>query len=102
MSNKQGQKLAGKIAVITGGNSGIGLATAKRFVEEGAHAGILLGGVGPRGFSIVVSSLEEIDCRIGDAVYQAVFLSDAPRPTTSQHVFQGFGLSQAFERIPHD
>ena len=30
-------KLDGKIAVITGGNSGIGLATAERFVAEGAY-----------------------------------------------------------------
>src|SRR5207344_1212481 len=31
------KKLEGKIAVITGGNSGIGLVTAQRFVAEGAY-----------------------------------------------------------------
>ncbi|WP_349608707.1 SDR family oxidoreductase [Cupriavidus sp. DF5525] len=31
------RKLEGKIAIVTGGSTGIGLATAKRFVSEGAH-----------------------------------------------------------------
>ena len=29
-------KLTNKVAVVTGGNSGIGLSTAKAFIDEGA------------------------------------------------------------------
>src|ERR1700682_1651881 len=35
--NNNAKKLEGRIAVITGGSSGMALASAKRFVEEGAY-----------------------------------------------------------------
>ncbi|MGA7602426.1 MAG: glucose 1-dehydrogenase [Nitrososphaeraceae archaeon] len=53
------KKLEGKVAVITGGNSGIGLATAKRFVEEGAYVFI----TGRR-----QSELDEAVKQIGDNI----------------------------------
>jgi hypothetical protein len=34
LDEKYSRKLVGKVAVITGGSTGMGLATAKRFVKE--------------------------------------------------------------------
>jgi NAD(P)-dependent dehydrogenase (short-subunit alcohol dehydrogenase family) len=77
MSERHG-KLAGKTAVITGGNSGIGLAAAQLFRAEGARVALLgrgantleeaerLGG-GSLGFQGDVTSLQEIK-----AFFQAV------------------------------
>jgi NAD(P)-dependent dehydrogenase (short-subunit alcohol dehydrogenase family) len=36
-------KLEGKVAVVTGGSSGIGLATAQQFVSDGAYVLIAAG-----------------------------------------------------------
>jgi NAD(P)-dependent dehydrogenase (short-subunit alcohol dehydrogenase family) len=50
-----GNKLEGKIAIITGGTSGIGLATAKRFVSEGAY--VFITGLSQKDLDVAISDI---------------------------------------------
>ena len=55
MCLNMGNKLEGKIAVITGATSGIGLATAKRFVAEGAY--VFITGLHQKEVDVAISEI---------------------------------------------
>jgi NAD(P)-dependent dehydrogenase (short-subunit alcohol dehydrogenase family) len=75
-------KLEGKIALVTGGSSGIGLATAKRFVDEGAYVFI----TGRR------------DGELGAAVREIARNVSGFRSDVADQV----GLDQLFEKIKRE
>jgi NAD(P)-dependent dehydrogenase (short-subunit alcohol dehydrogenase family) len=109
-------RLEGKVAVISGGSSGIGLAIAQRFVKEGAHAFIFgrrrdaldkavkLIGANVTAIQADASRLEDLD-RVAEAVRKAkgkvdVVVSSAalveqvPLPTvTEDHYDRTFDLN---------
>ena len=67
-------KLEGKIALITGGNSGIGLATAQQFVHEGAYV-FITGRRGPE----LAAAVKEIGSNITGVQGDVSNLSDLDR-----------------------
>lgn len=77
-------RLQGKRALITGGTSGIGLETAKRFMEEGAR--IAVTGTNPK-------NLEQARKDLGsDALVMASDASSAPaQETLAKQIQQAFG-----------
>lgn len=62
------KRLDGKTAVITGGSSGIGLATAQRFVKEGAY--VFICGRRERELSIALNQIGKnvtgVQCDVSD------------------------------------
>jgi len=71
------RKLNDKVAVITGGTTGIGFATAKRFVDEGAT--VVITGTNP-------ATLETARAELGDKA--EVIASDASKESDIKSLFE--------------
>ena len=65
------EKFKGKVGIITGASSGIGLATAKRFVQEGMHHVLITG----RRKDALDTAAAEIGCCKATAVQGNVAIS---------------------------
>src|SRR5882724_1413875 len=73
MNNNNGQKLAGKVAVVTGGSRGIGAAIAKRLAADGAIVAITYS----KGADTAVSVVKEIERSGGKAIAIQADAADA-------------------------
>src|SRR2546425_1875994 len=73
MSNNNGQKVAGKVAVVTGGSRGIGAAIAKRLAADGASVAITY----TQGADAAASVVKEIERAGGKAIAIQADAADA-------------------------
>src|SRR5712672_1743276 len=73
MSNNNGQKLAGKVAMVTGGSRSIGAAIAKRLAADGASVAITY----TKGAEAAASVIKEIEGAGGEAIAIQADAADA-------------------------
>ena len=107
MTNKKG-RLAGKVAVVTGGNSGIGETTGHIFAREGAKI-ILMARREEQGQKVVAAIREKggkatfIGCDVGnnDSVQEAVRKAASTVPVDSSCLQSSLVLVGAVCTFPH-
>src|SRR6266566_3497376 len=73
MNNSNGQKLAGKVAIVTGGSRGIGAAITKRLAADGAGVAFTYA----KGADAAASVVKEIERRGGKAIAIQADAADA-------------------------
>ena len=73
MSTNNGQKLAGKVALVTGGSRGIGAAIARRLATDGASVAITYS----KGADAAASVVKEIERGGGKAIAIQADAADA-------------------------
>ena len=102
---KMAGKLDGKIALVTGGTSGIGLATAKRFVAEGAY--VFITGRREKELASAVKSIGESVTGVQGDVFEPRLTSNASSNRSSRRrvsldiVFANAGIAK-FAPLGHD
>jgi 3-oxoacyl-[acyl-carrier protein] reductase len=79
MSTNNGQKLAGKVALVTGGSRGIGAAIAKRLATDGASVAITY----TKGADAAASVVKEIESAGGHALAIQADAADAKAVTAA-------------------
>jgi len=95
MNNNNGQKLAGKVAVVTGGSRGIGAAITKRLAADGASVAFTYA----KGADAAASVVKEIERSGGKAIAIQADAADASAKHASSNAVGSYQADEGVGRF---